>query len=232
MYDKPRFLLAGDRGLLVELGAAIDPEINRKVRQTFLSLEKMPIHGVTEAIPTYRSILFFYDPLRINAERLKKEILDREKKLDKLEIPPPDTIEIQVAYGDDFGPDLEFVAHHNKLSPEEVIQIHTSGTYLIYMLGFTPGFPFLGGLSERIFTPRLENPRLVVPAGSVGIAKNQTGIYPIDSPGGWQLIGKTPIKLYDPTGSPPILLKAGNYLRFKRISREEFHEIARTYKDE
>jgi len=231
MYDKPRFLLAGDRGLLVEFGASIDPEINQKVRQIFLSLEKMPIEGVTEVIPTYRSILIFYDPFQSDPERLKKQILDRENKLDKWEIPPPETIEIQVAYGDDFGPDLEFVAQHNNLTPEEVIQIHTSGTYLIYMLGFTPGFPFLGGLSEKIFTPRLEKPRQLVPAGSVGIANNQTGIYPIDSPGGWQLIGKTPIKLYDPIGSPPVLLRAGNYLKFKKISRKEFLEIASRYRD-
>lgn len=231
MYDKPRFLLAGDRGLLVEFGASIDPEINQKVRQIFLSLEKMPIEGVTEVIPTYRSILIFYDSFQSDPERLKKQILDRENKLDKWEIPPPETIEIQVAYGDDFGPDLEFVAQHNNLTPEEVIQIHTSGTYLIYMLGFTPGFPFLGGLSEKIFTPRLEKPRQLVSAGSIGIANNQTGIYPIDSPGGWQLIGKTPIKLYDPTGSPPILLRAGNYLKFKKISRKEFLEIASRYRD-
>jgi len=99
------------------------------------------------------------------------------------------------------------------------------------MRGFTPGFPFLGGLSEKLFTPRLEKPRQFVPAGSVGIAKNQTGIYSIDSPGGWQLIGRTPIKIYDPTRSPPFLLKAGNYLRFKRISGEEFQEIAGTHKD-
>ncbi|RLB28673.1 MAG: allophanate hydrolase [Deltaproteobacteria bacterium] len=231
MYDKPRFLLAGDRGFLIEFGASIDPEINQKVRQIFLSLERMPIEGVTEIIPTYRSILIFYDPFRSDPERLKKAILERENKLDKWEIPPPEIVEIQVAYGDDFGPDLEFVAQHNNLTPEEVIQIHTSGTYLIYMLGFTPGFPFLGGLSEKIFTPRLEKPRQLVPAGSVGIAKNQTGIYPIDSPGGWQLIGRTPIKLYDPTGSPPILLKAGNYLRFKSISRKDFQEIASRYND-
>lgn len=230
MYDKPRFLLTGDRGLLVEFGAAIDPEINQKVRQVFLSLEKMPIQGVTEVIPTYRSILITYDPFKTDSQRLKIEVLDRENKVDKLEIPPPATFEIQVAYGDEFGPDLEFVAQHNKLTPEEVIQIHTSGTYLIYMIGFTPGFPFLGGLSQRIFTPRLENPRQLVPAGSVGIANNQTGIYPIDSPGGWQLIGKTPMKLYDPVGSPPILLKAGNYLKFKRISRNEFRGIERRYK--
>jgi KipI family sensor histidine kinase inhibitor len=231
MYDKPRFLLAGDRGFLIEFGASIDPEINQKVRQIFLSLERMPIEGVTEIIPTYRSILIFYDPFRSDPERLKKAILERENKLDKWEIPPPEIVEIQVAYGDDFGPDLEFVAQHNNLTPEEVIQIHTSGTYLIYMLGFTPGFPFLGGLSEKIFTPRLEKPRQLVPAGSVGIAKNQTGIYPIDSPGGWQLIGRTPIKLYDPTGFPPILLKAGNYLRFKSISRKDFQEIASRYND-
>lgn len=231
MYDKPRFLLAGDKGLLVEFGAAIDPEINRKVRDVFLSFEKIQIDGVTEVIPTYRSILISYDPFHINVEKLKKEILDRENELDKWEIPPPETIEIPVVYGNDFGPDLDFVAKYNKLTPEEVIQIHTSGTYLIYMIGFTPGFPFLGGLSEKLFTPRLENPRQLVPAGSVGIANNQTGIYPIDSPGGWRLIGKTPIRLYDPTSSPPILLKAGNYLRFKRISEKEFQEIAGRYKD-
>jgi len=226
MYDKPRFLLAGDRGLLVEFGASIDPKINQKVRQIFLSLEKTPIDGVVEIIPTYRSILIFYNPLLSNPERLKQEIVEREHSLDKWEIPPPEIIEIPVCYGDDFGPDLTFVAQHNNLTPEEVIQIHTSGTYLIYMIGFTPGFPFLGGLSEKLFTPRLENPRQLVPAGSVGIANNQTGIYSVDSPGGWQLIGKTPIKLFDPTSSSPFLLKTGNYLRFTSISTQKFYEIA------
>ncbi|MGD2125199.1 MAG: 5-oxoprolinase subunit PxpB [Desulfobacteraceae bacterium] len=226
MFEKPRFLLAGDKGLLVEFGASIDPEINRKVRQVFLSIEKRPIGGVTEVIPTYRSILVFYDPLHTDPGTLEKEILDRENRLVEWEIPPPETVEIPVAYGEDFGPDLQIVAQHNNLTQEEVIQIHTSGTYLIYMIGFTPGFPFLGGLSERIFTPRRENPRQLVPAGSVGIANNQTGIYPIDSPGGWQLIGKTPIKIYDPKRSPPILLRAGNYIKFRDISKKEFEEIA------
>ena len=227
MYDEPRFRLAGDRGLLVEFGGTIDPEINRKVRQVFVSLEKRPIDGVTEAIPTYRSLLVFYDPFQISPEKLRAEISDRERKLDTLEIPLPETVEIPVAYGGEFGPDLEFVARHNNLTPKEVIQIHTSGNYLIYMIGFTPGFPFLGGLSKKLFTPRLENPRQLVPAGSVGIANNQTGVYPIDSPGGWQLIGRTPIKLYDPLRSPPILLKAGNYLKFKRISDDRYVEIAK-----
>jgi inhibitor of KinA len=227
MYDEPRFRLAGDRGLLVEFGGTIDPEINRKVRQVFVSLEKRPIDGVTEVIPTYRSLLVFYDPFQIGPEKLREEISDRERKLDTLEIPLPETVEIPVAYGGEFGPDLEFVARHNNLTPKEVIQIHTSGNYLIYMLGFTPGFPFLGGLSKKLFTPRLENPRQLVPAGSVGIANNQTGVYPINSPGGWQLIGRTPLKLYDPLRSPPILLKAGNYLKFKRISDDMYVEIAK-----
>jgi inhibitor of KinA len=226
MYDKPRFLLAGDRGLLVEFGAAIDPEINRKVRQVFFTLESSPVDGVVEVIPTYRSILICYDPTKTELSKLKREILDREKRLGELGIPPPETIEVPVCYGGDFGPDLEFVARHNKLTPQEVIKIHTAGTYLIYMIGFTPGFPFLGGLSERLFTPRRENPRQLVPAGSVGIANNQTGIYSIDSPGGWQLIGKTPIKIYNPKGTRPILLKAGNFLKFRGISREAFDEIA------
>jgi len=226
MCDEPRFLLAGDRGLLVEFGAAIDPEINRKVRQVFLALENSPIDGVVEVIPTYRSILISYDPMQTDPSTLKRALLVREKRLGELGIPPPETIEIPVSYGGDFGPDLEFVAQHNNLTPREVIEIHTAGTYLIYMIGFTPGFPFLGGLSERLFTPRRENPRQWVPAGSVGIANNQTGIYSIDSPGGWQLIGKTPIKIYNPKAEPPILLKAGNFLKFRGISRETFDEIA------
>jgi inhibitor of KinA len=231
MHERPRFLLAGDRGLLVEFGAVIDPEINQRVRQIFLSIEKTPIVGVTEVIPTYRSILIFYDPFITNSEKIEKKILEREDKLADRDIPSRETIEIPVAYGEEFGPDLEFVAQHNNLTPEQVIEIHTSVSYLIYMLGFTPGFPFLGGLSERLFTPRLENPRHLVPAGSVGIANNQTGVYPIDSPGGWRLIGRTPVKLYDPKRSPPILLKAGNQLRFKGISKKQFREIAESHGD-
>jgi KipI family sensor histidine kinase inhibitor len=225
MEGWPRFLLAGDLGLLVELGDKIDPEINKKVREIFIALEKFPVDGITEVVPTYRSILISYDPLKTSPDRLRKEILALEKRPGDMSILPPETVEVPVLYGGEYGPDIGFVAEHNKLTPEEVIEIHTSGTYLIYMLGFTPGFPFLGGLSERLFTPRLKTPRAVVPAGSVGIAVNQTGIYPIDSPGGWQLIGRTPTKLYDPKRENPILLKAGNYLRFKRITEMEYQEI-------
>jgi inhibitor of KinA len=225
MENWPRLLPAGDLGILVEFGDKIDPEINQKVRKVFITLEKIAIDGITEAVPTYRSILIFYDPLKTSFERLQHEILNIEKRLGEVIIPPPETIEIPVVYGGEYGLDIDFVAQHNHLTAEEVINIHTSGTYLIYMLGFTPGFPFLGGLSERLFTPRLKTPRAVVPAGSVGIANNQTGIYPIDSPGGWQIIGRTPIKLYNPDHENPILLKAGNYLKFKRITEAEYREI-------
>lgn len=225
MKTHPRFLRAGDLGLLVEFADKIDPEINQKIRKFFIALEKVPIEGVTETVPTYRSLLIFYDPARTSFEHLQKDFLNLEGKLGEITIPPPTTVEIPVLYGGEYGPDLDFVAKHNGLTPEEVIKIHTSGTYLIYMLGFTPGFPFLGGLSEKLFTPRLKTPRTVVPAGSVGIANNQTGIYPIDSPGGWQLIGKTPVKLYDPKRENPILLKAGNYLKFKRITEGEHQKI-------
>jgi len=221
----PRFLPAGDMGLLVEFGDKIDPEINKKVREVFITLEKDFIDGITEMVPTYRSILIFYDPLKTSPEGLQKEILSIDKRVGKMTIPAPETIEIPVAYGGEYGPDLEFVAQHNGLTPGKVVEIHTSGSYLIYMLGFTPGFPFLGGLSERLFTPRRETPRTLVPAGSVGIANKQTGIYPIDSPGGWQIIGRTPIKLFNPGRENPILLKAGNIIKFKKITRAEYREM-------
>jgi len=232
MEKWPRFLLAGDSGFLVEFGDRIDPEINRRVREIFLALEKFPIEGIREAVPTYRSLLIFYDPLKTSPDRIREGIVSFAQKAGEMRIPPPETIEIPVLYGGEAGPDIGFVAEHNGLTSEEVVHIHTTGSYLIYMLGFTPGFPFLGGLSERLFTPRLKTPRTVVPAGSVGIANNQTGIYSIDSPGGWQLIGRTPIKLYDPKRKDPILLRAGNYLKFRSITEKEYQEILGWRRDE
>ncbi|HHY76979.1 MAG TPA: 5-oxoprolinase subunit PxpB, partial [Clostridiales bacterium] len=138
---------------------------------------------------------------------------------------PAKVVEIPTIYGGEYGPDIEFVAQHNNLTVDEVIEIHSSRNYLIYMLGFTPGFPYLGGMSEKIETPRLKTPRTKIPAGSVGIAGKQTGIYPIDSPGGWQLIGRTPVKLYDPLADPPVLLNAGDYVRFVPIDEKEYKSI-------
>ena len=145
--------------------------------------------------------------------------------LDNIIIPPPTVIEIPVLYGGEMGPDLENVAKHNHKTPEEVIQIHTSEEYLIYMLGFIAGFPYLGGMSKEIATPRLKSPRVKIDGGAVGIAGEQTGIYPVDSPGGWQLIGRTPLKLYDADREKPILLEAGQYIKFRSVSKKEYKKI-------
>ena len=147
-------------------------------------------------------------------------------RLDQTDLPPSDVLEIPVLYGGEAGPDLEFVAQHAGKTPEEVIRIHSAPEYLIYMLGFTPGFTYLGGMSEEIAAPRLTAPRVKIPAGSVGIAGAQTGVYPIDSPGGWQLIGRTPVRMYDPDRETPILPQAGQYIHFYPIDQAEYDRIA------
>jgi inhibitor of KinA len=227
LYGKPVFRIAGDCGLLVEYGDAIDPEINRKVRAMAITMARDTPTGVVEFIPTYRSIIVMYDPASTTASELKRDLLTLENRLSAIEIPPPDTAEIPVCYGGDLGPDIGFVAQNHHMEVEDVIRIHSEPHYQIYMIGFTPGFPFLGGLPESLHTPRLETPRSLVPAGSVGIANQQTGIYPIDSPGGWQLIGRTPVKLFDPKRANPFLLKAGDKLKFRPISREVYESLAK-----
>jgi inhibitor of KinA len=225
LFEKPFFRIAGDKGLLVEYGDSIDPEINRQVRAIAMALGQKKPSGVLEYIPTYRSIIIIYDPSLTEASTIKKEVLALEEQLSEISIPPPETTEIPVCYGGDFGPDIAFVAETHDLTVEDIIRIHSEPEYQIYMIGFTPGFPFLGGLPDVLHTPRLQTPRKVVPAGSVGIANNQTGIYPIDSPGGWQLIGRTPLSLFDPKKPNPFLLKAGDKLKFYSISVDEYRRI-------
>jgi KipI family sensor histidine kinase inhibitor len=219
--------MMGDSGLLVEYGAGIDPQINRKLQAARYALTQEQPAGVFEIVPAYRSVLIVYDPLTIRCEELKGLVADLNDRLTQIELPSPETIEVPVCYGDQFGPDLKRVATRNGLSEEEVVQLHSEPAYPVYMLGFTPGFPFLGGLSEKLFTPRLDSPRTSVAAGSVGIANNQTGIYPLESPGGWQLIGRTPLKLFDPGRKTPFLLKAGDMLKFKPIFSEEFNRLVK-----
>ena len=224
LFEKPVLRMAGDRGLLVEYGGSIDPKINEKVRAMSIALEREMPEGVVEVIPTYRSLLIVYDPEKTRPTRLEKVLETTEQRLGDIRIPPPKVVEIPVCYGGEFGPDIEHVAETHGLTVEEVIQIHSEPEYRIYMVGFTPGFPFLGGLSEKLHTPRLESPRTKVPRGSVGIANNQTGVYPIASPGGWQLIGRTPLKLFAPERENPILYQAGDFLRFKPISMAEYRK--------
>ncbi|MGD9175067.1 MAG: 5-oxoprolinase subunit PxpB [Desulfobacterales bacterium] len=222
LFEKARFRTAGDRGLLVEYGDVIDPAVNNKVRSMAIAIEDNPLKGVTEVIPTYRSLLMIYNPVMTDPAELQKLLETLEARLGDIQIPPPRTVEIPVCYGSEFGPDIDTVADTNQLSVSEVIALHCEPEYLIYMVGFTPGFPFLGGLSEKLHTPRLETPRTLVPEGSVGIANNQTGIYPIASPGGWQLIGRTPVKLFAPERDNPFLYQAGDRIKFKPISAEEY----------
>jgi KipI family sensor histidine kinase inhibitor len=225
LFPKPVFRLVGDRGVLVEYGNTISQEINRKVRTIAMALNLATPAGIVEVIPTYRSVLIIYDPLAITLKGLEEQLESIEDRLDGLDIPSPRTVEIPVLYGGEYGPDIEFVANAHNLTVDDVVRIHSGATYQIYMIGFTPGFPFLGGLSEELHTPRIETPRALVPAGSVGIANNQTGMYPIDSPGGWRLIGRTPLKLFDPSKEDPFLYSAGDMIRFVPISADEYNRI-------
>lgn len=225
MYKETKYLNAGDKALVIEFSNKISDEVNSKVRSMMIAIKQRNLEYIVETIPTYRSLMVNYNPLKIEYDELISSLKDIEKNLDNIEIPLPKVIEIPTLYGGEYGPDIENVAKHNNLSIDEIIKIHSSKEYLIYMLGFTPGFPYLGGMDKRLETPRLKVPRTKIPAGSVGIASKQTGIYPIDSPGGWQLIGRTPLKLFDINKENPFLLSAGSYIKFISITQEEFDRI-------
>ena len=228
LYDKPQFFPAGDLALVVELGDAISPEINRKVRSLTDALEEGSIPGVFDFLPTYRSVLVYYDPLAVTSGEVRDGI---ERLLESAEITDTGArhiVHIPTLYGGDMGPDIAFVAQHNGIDEREVVRIHSGADYLVYMMGFSPGFAYLGGLDERLATPRLQCPRTEIPAGAVGIAETQTGVYPVASPGGWQLIGRTPLKLFDPARERPVLLSAGDYVRFVPLeSQEAYDDILR-----
>ena len=220
-YDTPIFRPMGDRALLVELGDEISPSVNQRVQELFTALDLHPVDGIRELVPSYRSLLTVYDPLSISPADLKRIIRNTYQNLDQTELPATRTIDIPIVYGGEQGPDLESVAQYHHITPQAVIDYHTRPTYRVYMIGFTPGYPYLGEVPEAIATPRRKTPRILVPRGSVGIAKQQTGIYSVDSPGGWQIIGWTPVNLFDPLAQPPSLLMMGDRVRFQAISVQE-----------
>lgn len=224
LYPQAAFLLMGDRGLLLELGDEISFEVNEKVRRITLAIRSEAIDGIVEIIPTYRSLLILYNPLILSLGALKERLRRLEEGLQQARFPDPKLTKIPVVYGGFFGPDLEEVAKYHQISTEEVIQLHCSKPYFIYMIGFMPGFPYMGELPEALATPRLKTPRLSVPAGSVGIAQRQTGIYSMESPGGWQILGRTPVRLFDPEKERPALLQMGDLVQFYPISKKEFEE--------
>lgn len=221
----PQIKITGDTSVAILFGDEISEEINTKIRAFDEALNEEQIDGIYETVPTYCTLTIHYAPEKIRynelCEKLNK-LLSVSHKAQKM-----NTIimEIPVLYGGEYGPDIEYVAEYNHMSVDEVIRIHSQAEYLIYMLGFTPGFSYMGGMDDRIATPRLKTPRVLIPAGSVGIAGKQTGIYPIDSPGGWQLIGRTPVRLYDAERDTPILLDAGLHVKFIPIDETEYQRI-------
>ncbi|NJF24990.1 5-oxoprolinase subunit PxpB [Thermococcus sp. Bubb.Bath] len=212
----------GDSALLISFGEVIEDEVNARVHAVARAIEGKEFEWLVEVVPAYSSIAVIFDPLKITLEEVKKAV---EPLLDvSAETFKGRKIEIPVLYGGEYGPDIEFVAEHNGLSVEDVIEIHSGKTYRVHFLGFLPGFAYLSPVDERIATPRLKKPRLKVPAGSVGIAGRQTGIYPLESPGGWRLIGRTPLKLFNPAREPPTLLQPGDEVKFVPIDEEELWE--------
>ena len=224
LYQTPLFRIMGDQSLLVELGDEISPSVNRWVRKLCVALMKSPVAGLVETVPAYRPLLIIYDPLITDVAALKHRIKDLQEKMEEIQIPEPKTVEIPGGYGGEFGPDLEWVARYHKISPQEIIRLHTGTIYQVYMIGFTPGFPYMGELPEQLTVPRRETPRTVIPEGSVAIAQRQTGIYPVESPGGWHILGRTPLKLFHPTQSPPTLVETGDVVRFFPIKEREFKQ--------
>lgn len=225
-----RILTVGDCAVSVEFGQEISLEINHKVMALKMVLEQEPIRGIVELIPTYCSLLVQYDPMELRYGQLREKLYTLVNQLDEVEMPPKQVVEIPVAYGGEYGPDLGEVAKVHNISEDEVIKLHSEPEYPIYMLGFVAGFPYLGGMNKAIATPRKKSPRLKIEAGSVGIAGEQTGIYSVESPGGWQIIGRTPLKLYDVNRNEPVLLKAGQYIKFKPITKEEFRAMENEHK--
>nr|WP_318280834.1 5-oxoprolinase subunit PxpB [Paenibacillus bovis] len=237
MITYERIYPLSETAIVVDFGTTVDEETHKKVHALCTYLQNNKLNIIKEFVPAYTTVTIYYDcymafqqissyNVTSGYEVMKailkefltnmKETVDEKKKV----------IEIPVCYGGSFGPDLEIVAKHHHLTPEQVIHIHSKPKYLVHMIGFAPGFPYLGGLNEEIATPRRQSPRVKIPAGSVGIAGNQTGVYPIESPGGWQIIGRTPVKLFDPHKTPPTLLQTGNYITFKPISRKEYEQLA------
>lgn len=217
----------GGNSLLIMFEQKIDPSVLQQVTVMKNRISGSHISGIMDMIPAYASLMIIYDPEIISFHKLKNRILSMDIPENEGLKETPRRIEIPVLYGKPFPEDLAFVAICAAMTPEEVIEIHTANEYPVYMIGFLPGFPYLGNLDERIHTPRRKEPRTHIPAGSVGIGGAQTGVYPVASPGGWHIIGKTPLKLYDPSLEYPVLLKSGDIITFRSITRKEFDDIER-----
>lgn len=223
--NEVKFLITSDTSISIVFGDKISDEINRRVNALALSLKKLEISGIIEFCPSYSSLMVSYDPAIISFKKLERKIRKLVKKGLSKESEDSILWEIPVCYGGKYGEDLINTAQLLRVCPEELIERHSGVVYKIYMLGFLPGFAYLGGLDSSIAAPRLSSPRKKIPVGSVGIGGQQTGIYPMSSPGGWRLIGTTPIDVYNINRENPILYSAGDYLKFISVSEKEFENI-------
>jgi len=217
-----RFQPASDRSLLVYFGEKISLDSHRFVRRLLRLLELEPINGVRDLHPAYCSLLVNFDVLKLSRDELEKILRGYLGRLEDVSVPEPRHMEIPVSYGGEFGPDLDEVASICGLTPSRVIELHSSVSYIVYFLGFVPGFAYLGELPEALATPRLSTPRRTVPAGSLGIAGNQTGVYPFATPGGWRLIGRAAIAMFRPDRNDMSYLSIGDRVRFAPVSNLEF----------
>jgi KipI family sensor histidine kinase inhibitor len=224
--DPIETIASSDSSLLVRFGRTISPALHDNVLALFRAMRKQADPRIRNLHPGYASLLIDFDPLRITHTEIASSVQLLLESSNEKPVAPRDPIEIPVCYDAEFGPDLIAVAAHNRLSVEDVIGLHTSAIYTVYFLGFSPGFGYLGGLPKQLCTPRLATPRLRVPAGSVGIGGEQTGIYPSESAGGWRLIGRTPIAMFVPTSDAPSRLQPGDRVQFTSISRSAFEGAA------
>ena len=223
----PRYVPAGERGLVVEFENAVSIEINDQVRALAIGLEAAHIPGLIEVVPTYRSLAVEYDPTAMSFEEAERRVREVAATLDPAALPPPKRVEIPTVYGGAYGPDLPFVAQHAGLGEAEVIRLHSGTVYHVYMIGFSAGFAYLGGLPERLHTPRLPSPRIKVPKGSVAIGGSQTGAYPAETPGGWRIIGRTYLNLFDPAKEIPTPMQPGDRVQFVPITEDEYLAASR-----
>jgi KipI family sensor histidine kinase inhibitor len=215
-----RFVYSSDRSLLMLFGDEISLDAHRDVLRLTPLLQA--VRAVVNVHPAYASILIDFDPLETGHRDLERAAAELYSQSAAAPLPAPRTVEIPVCYGGEYGPDLDDVAAMCGRSPAEVVAIHSGAEYLVCFLGFSPGFPYLSGMPESIATPRLATPRGRVPAGSVAIGGSQTGVYPVASPGGWRVIGRTPLRLFQPLADPPVLLHMGDHVRFVPISKGDF----------
>jgi len=211
---RPRIVPLGDSSVLIQLGDEIDFNINQHVHLLSKLIEASNFNGIIETVPAYATLLVHYDPLMLSFTQIKNLLREKINQTQETTSQKPRRVKIPTIYGGENGVDLEHVAQHLNLTIQDVIRIHSETTYTVYMMGFTPGYPYMGKLDDSIVMPRLETPRTHVSAGTVAIAGLQTGIYSVDSPGGWNLIGWTPLKLFNPNSDSPFLFAPGDEVKF------------------